>query len=122
MVEQVGGDHYKAAYQHWDWVADTELPYLEGCATKYISRWRKKGGKQDLEKAVSYLEKLREKSPKGAGWRHGQSNQRLMLFLTQNDLLATPEGQIIASVDVWFNDGDLKLIIKAIRELINESS
>ena len=57
---QVGGTHYKTAYQHWDFMADiTRSPeYYVGCATKYLVRWRGKNGLQDLEKAVHYIEKL----------------------------------------------------------------
>ena len=57
-VAQVGGDHYQAQYQHWDWVIDMKMGYLEGNATKYVSRWWKKNGVQDLEKARTYVEKL----------------------------------------------------------------
>ena len=57
-VDQVGGDHYRAEFQHWDWAAETQLGYLEGNATKYVARWRKKNGRQDLEKARSYVLKL----------------------------------------------------------------
>lgn len=61
-ARQVGGEHYqKMIYQHWDWVCDVGLPYLLGCATKYICRWRQKGGAQDLEKAVHYLEKAEQR-------------------------------------------------------------
>lgn len=61
-ARQVGGDHYKTAsnIQHWDLVEDHGLGYLEGCATKYLSRWRKKNGVQDLEKALHYTDKLLE--------------------------------------------------------------
>lgn len=55
---QVGGDHYKSEYQHWDFVEDVNLPYLEACATKYVTRARKKNGVQDLEKTVHYIDKL----------------------------------------------------------------
>ena len=59
--KQIGGSHYRGvAYQHWDWVVENRLPYLEGQITKYISRWRKKNGAQDLEKALHYAEKLLE--------------------------------------------------------------
>lgn len=57
---QIGGDHYRSEYQHWDWVYDTGQPYHIGCATKYISRWRKKNGIQDLRKAIHYLNKAVE--------------------------------------------------------------
>jgi hypothetical protein len=36
-----------------------------GCATKYVSRWRKKNGVQDLEKAKHYCEKLKESIRQG---------------------------------------------------------
>lgn len=58
-VEQVGGTHYAPAdkYGHWDYVIDAGIPYLEGNATKYVSRWRDKNGIQDLQKAISYIDK-----------------------------------------------------------------
>lgn len=58
QVEQVGGDHYQADFQHWDMVALTRTGYLEGNATKYLSRWRKKNGLEDLKKSYSYVDKM----------------------------------------------------------------
>lgn len=55
--KQVGGEHYKSHYQHWDFITDTGAHYLLGCATKYLTRHRKKNGKEDLEKSIHYLEK-----------------------------------------------------------------
>lgn len=60
-VEQVGGDHYQTVgkeIMHWDYAA--KLPYLEGMATKYIDRHQKKGGREDLLKARSYIDKMLE--------------------------------------------------------------
>lgn len=57
---QIGGRHYKTNYEHWDLAVAIPLGYLEGCATKYVSRWRKKGGISDLQKALHYLDKLIE--------------------------------------------------------------
>lgn len=54
---QPGGDHYNTPYQHWDFVTDAGLGYLTGCATKYLARFKKKLGVQDLEKADHYIEK-----------------------------------------------------------------
>jgi hypothetical protein len=54
---QVGGEHYRSPYQHWDWVIDHDIPYVIGCATKYIIRWRKKNGAEDVQKAIHYVEK-----------------------------------------------------------------
>lgn len=58
---QVGGGHYKAkAIQPWDYITSNNLGYLEGNIVEYVSRWKDKGGIQDLEKARHYLEKLIE--------------------------------------------------------------
>lgn len=62
---QVGGLHYKdTVYEHWDFVCDTDQHYLIGCTTKYISRHKDKNGKQDLEKAIHYLEKATHRGVK----------------------------------------------------------
>ena len=58
---QIGGNHYQGEYQHWDFVCDTDSHYLLGCATKYIARWRKKNGIQDLRKASHYLTKAEDR-------------------------------------------------------------
>lgn len=58
---QVGGNHYNSNYQHWDWVEDIKLPYLLAAATKYLVRWRKKNGLQDVAKTFHYVEKFIEK-------------------------------------------------------------
>ena len=59
--KQVGGDHYKTAViEPWDYCLANDLGYLESSAIKYITRWKKKGGIKDIEKAVHYLEKLIE--------------------------------------------------------------
>jgi hypothetical protein len=59
-AKQVGGDHYKVSYQHWDFVVDLQLDYFEACATKYVTRWRKKNGLEDLQKSPHYIEKRQE--------------------------------------------------------------
>lgn len=57
--KQIGGTHYKnRKVQHWTYAS--QLPYLEGLATKYIDRHRLKGGKQDLLKAIHTIEKMIE--------------------------------------------------------------
>lgn len=60
--KQVGGDHYKGGtMQPWDiWEAFGLDPW-EASAVKYILRWRKKGGVEDLEKAKHYIDFLIEK-------------------------------------------------------------
>ena len=56
-VKQVGGKHYEGTeYQHWDMVVDTNMNYLQACATKYLLR-EKENRYQDLDKALSFVKK-----------------------------------------------------------------
>lgn len=63
---QVDGNHYDASYQHWDLIFDLShtLEYLQGCATKYAARWRRKYAGdpetqiKDLQKIVHYVDKM----------------------------------------------------------------
>lgn len=58
--KQIGGDHYKTAIEPWDYIIANDMGYLEGNCLKYLSRYKKKNGLQDLEKALHYLQKLIE--------------------------------------------------------------
>ena len=59
--QQVGGAHYAIkAIQPWDYIVANNLGYLEGNVVKYVSRWKDKGGIEDLKKAQHYLQKLIE--------------------------------------------------------------
>lgn len=58
---QVAGTHYKTkAIQPWDYIVANNIGYLEGNVIKYVSRWKDKGGVDDLRKAQHYLTKLIE--------------------------------------------------------------
>lgn len=60
---QIAGTHYKdKAIQPWDYIVGNNLGYLEGNIVKYVSRWKDKGGVDDLLKARHYLDKLIEVS------------------------------------------------------------
>ena len=65
---QHGGTHYKAlGIEQWDYVAANEIGFFEGNAIKYLTRWREKGGIEDLKKAGHYVQKLIEiETAKGA--------------------------------------------------------
>jgi hypothetical protein len=58
--KQIGGDHYQSPIPCWDFIAANNIGYFEGTAIKYLTRWRKKGGVEDLRKAIHFLEKLIE--------------------------------------------------------------
>jgi len=56
---QEGGSHYKVmAIQPIDFVLKNKLGFCEGNVVKYISRWKEKGGLEDLRKARHYIDML----------------------------------------------------------------
>ena len=58
---QVGGSHYKNNHiQPVEFIYYNDLDFFEGSAIKYITRWRQKGGLEDLKKAIHFLEMLIE--------------------------------------------------------------
>lgn len=58
---QVGGSHYTdMKIQPIEYILANDIPWAEGTAIKYISRWRNKGGIEDLRKAIHILEMLIE--------------------------------------------------------------
>lgn len=58
---QEGGTHYRdMAIGPTEYIHRNGLGYIEGCVVKYVSRWRSKGGLEDLRKARHYLDLLLE--------------------------------------------------------------
>ena len=63
--KQVGGKHYRTLKnQPSQFVIENELLYPEGCVIKYIIRHRDKGKKQDLLKAIHFIEMIIERDYK----------------------------------------------------------
>lgn len=122
FVPQVGGDHYSAEYMHWDWAAETQLGYLEANATKYISRWPKKGGLEDLKKARSYVMKLIGVHSQvilvPAGFRPRRSEGLLMQFAKSAKIDAR-DVQIMRRIDTWKSVDDLVRAAEMVEERID---
>lgn len=58
---QVGGDHYRCMeIQPSEFIRVNKLGWHEGNAVKYICRHAIKNGAQDLDKAIHYLQLLKE--------------------------------------------------------------
>lgn len=58
---QVAGTHYRdMAIQPGEFIVRNKLGWHEGNAIKYICRHRLKGKRQDIEKAIHYLQLLIE--------------------------------------------------------------
>lgn len=63
---QIGGDHYKGmAIQPAEYIVKNGIGFLEGMVIKYVSRWEKKGGIEDLEKAIHCLQLRVEMAKQG---------------------------------------------------------
>ena len=60
--KQHGGSHYqKYVIQPSKFVVENKLLYPEGCAIKYIIRHQDKGKKQDVLKAIHFIEMIMER-------------------------------------------------------------
>lgn len=59
---QVGGSHYKdMAIQPIEFIEANKMSYLEGNVVKYVSRYKRKNGVDDLRKAKHYLDLIIER-------------------------------------------------------------
>ena len=65
FFKQVGGKHYKLMkIQPSIFINENKLPFAEGNAIKYICRHQLKGKKEDILKAMHYLEMILERDYK----------------------------------------------------------
>ena len=65
---QIAGSHYKGlAIQPVEYIYANNIPYLEGNIIKYATRWRDKGGVEDLRKIKHYVDLLIELETRDAG-------------------------------------------------------
>ena len=65
LLTQVGGDHYKKmVIQPAEFINKNKLLFAEGNAIKYICRHSSKGKLQDIDKAIHYLEMVKERDYK----------------------------------------------------------
>ena len=120
-AKQIGGNHYEADYQHWDWAMDVRLGYFESAASKYAFRWYKKNGIEDLEKARSYLLKAKEGYLEGRWenkclhvdtWPLARDKAEVMFeaFITEATV-PTVEADLCLQIAQWRNSIDLDLVI-----------
>ncbi len=117
---QHGGDHYKMGgqCQHWDFVEANGLGYLEGCASKYVSRWRRKNGVEDLQKADHYIMKLIET---------GRPNRRAVdeepipvsVFAAANGL-DWREQEVVEILAHWQTVGSLEHARRILQEMMQD--
>jgi hypothetical protein len=117
---QVGGNHYAAAYQHWDWAMDVNLGYFEAAASKYAFRWYKKNGLEDLDKARSYLIKAKEGYVNSrwinrcyhvsAIFDRVRAQEKYCNFVNSAKV-PDVEAELCLTISEWRNDTDLSVLI-----------
>jgi hypothetical protein len=120
---QSGGNHYKTAYEHWDWALDVNLGCLEYAATKYIARLGNKDGETvlgALEKTLHYVTKIYENAPRllmrpvmPKRW----VIQRTELFCSTNKI--NGEAYVVTRLlAVWQSEGELREVQRILTKLI----
>ena len=56
---QVGGSHYRGcAIQPVEYIYANGIGYFAGNVVKYVTRYKQKGGADDIRKAIHYLEMI----------------------------------------------------------------
>ena len=59
--QQIGGNHYQhMKIKPTEFILANNIPFLEGNVIKYVCRHKHKNGKEDIEKAIHYLQLLLE--------------------------------------------------------------
>ncbi len=127
---QVGGAHYRTAYQHWDYATDTAMHPVEYALTKYATRYPSKNGRQDLEKAVHCAEKLVElasgtwpKHYSSGATEHGKSEWPLYLkrFAAANGWEEDSTiWKLFFAVGGWAGEVGALLVLDLTRQLLAE--
>ena len=55
--KQIGGSHYKKfKIQPYEFISKNNLSFFQGNVVKYVCRYQKKGGVQDLQKIIHYCQ------------------------------------------------------------------
>lgn len=118
---QVGGTHYKNAFQHWDLADELDLGYYEGQISKYTTRHRFKKGKQDADKLRHFCIKLIELvTHKGRQPRHRPTTFARMTQYAEANHLLPIEYACIMSICNWQSVEDLRMLLTRIDRLIAE--
>lgn len=129
-IKQVGGTHYNAkddsGLMHWDFVVANNMGYLEGCATKYVSRWQDKDGLKDLEKCEQYILKTMQVIQE-SGYQNGahilmniNHPNHLINFCDRYEL-GVKEHRICDVLLTWKTYDDLYMALADIRSLLSKA-
>ena len=118
---QIGGDHYKTpGLAHWDIVDEYDVSYLAGNATKYLTRFRRKAGLQDLQKAQHYIAKMIETRSKFHGRTEGDVPLPVLDTFFADNGITGPEREPIRLIFNWLTPYDLRSAGVWVQAIIDE--
>ena len=60
MKDNINPTYYRKGIETTDYIVSHSMNYLEGNIIKYITRYKDKGGLEDIEKAEWYLARLKK--------------------------------------------------------------
>lgn len=61
LTKQIAGSHYKGkAIQPVEYIHSNDIGFLPGNVIKYITRYKDKGGADDVKKAIHYCQMILE--------------------------------------------------------------
>ena len=60
MNDNINPTYYRKGIETTDYIVSHSMNYLEGNIIKYVTRYKDKGGLQDIEKAEWYLARLKK--------------------------------------------------------------
>lgn len=121
--KQVGGSHYKTKIQHVEFCQVNKVPWCEAAAIKYVVRHRRKNGKEDIEKAIHYVEFViaidyarDESRPEAPG-----SHYSIQEFISENGIPEL-EAEIITLIYCHSTNGEpgLHKAIKLLKKLLKD--
>jgi len=126
--KQVGGTHYSTdgGLQHWDIVNIFKLDYFQGQITKYVMRWNKKNGVEDLRKAAHFLEKyieLQGADEKLPAWADPRKYTRLPemppgAVAAQDTDLGPIDSDANFKAEGWFGDGVVHYVCRGCGNIV----
>lgn len=122
---QVAGSHYRSGTQPWDVFLELFGLSFHMCnCAKYLVRWRKKNGLEDLQKSKHYLEKTIESARNG--WTNpiileanGTIAMRLIEKMVKDNDIPPSEYTVIDIVLRWTDVRQLEHAMEILDNIIN---
>ena len=112
IKQQIGGSHYKnMAFQPIELISQLKCSFAQGCIIKYVSRYKSKNGKQDIEKCMHFAQLA-----KALGGNWFCDNATLIIdFCAKNNLSKHQSAIIRHTVNCRWS-----MVVDECRKIINE--